>query len=90
MRELSDAVRAVSGALRMQGRAEAADRIDLAYAQARAGDDPQAWGRLKGLVSAGMGSLWDTELFPDDPAAEARFRDNLDVVYETAKAAASR
>jgi hypothetical protein len=85
MIELSNAVNAVTFALRAQGRADRADAIDLAFAQARDGDDARAWARLKGLVSAGMGSLWDTELFPTDPVAEERFRDNLEVVYEVAK-----
>jgi hypothetical protein len=88
MIELTNAVNAVTRALRSRGRGDRADAIELAYGQARDGDDPAAWGRLRGLVSAGMGSLWDAELFPSDPAAEERFRDNLEVVYETAKAQA--
>ena len=83
---LDTAVGRVVHDLRRQGRAVEADRIQAAFADASIADDPATWGRLKGLVSAGMGSLWDSELFPDDPAAEERFRDHLDALYEAAKA----
>jgi hypothetical protein len=75
----ADAVRAIVADLLRQDRADAAANIEAAYAD-------ESWKRLKGLVSAGMGSLWDNELFPSDPVAEERFGDNLETVYEMAKA----
>ena len=79
----ADAVRAIVADLLRQDRADAADSIEMAFAD-------ESWKRLKGLVSAGMGSLWDNELFPSDPVAEERFRDNLEAVYDMAKAKADQ